>query len=53
MGCDIAFQVLDRYVEARLREPGPGERFAGLAAHLCGCADCRQDYEGLLAAACR
>lgn len=52
-GCDVAFQVLDRYVDAQLREPGPGQRFPGLAAHLHGCVACRQDYDGLVAAARR
>jgi hypothetical protein len=49
-GCDVTFQVLDRYVQAHGHEPGPGQRFPGVAAHLRGCGACRQDCEGLLAA---
>jgi hypothetical protein len=50
-GCDFTFQLLDRYVEAELRGPGPGPRFPAVAAHLRSCQDCHQDCRGLLAAA--
>jgi RNA polymerase sigma-70 factor (ECF subfamily) len=52
-GCDVAFQVLDRYAEAELAGSDPRPRFPGLAAHLSGCRPCGQDYQGLLAAAAR
>lgn len=50
-GCDVTFQVLDVYAEALHQERAPGLRFPGVAAHLRGCTACRQDYEGLVAAA--
>jgi RNA polymerase sigma-70 factor (ECF subfamily) len=50
-GCDITFHVLDRYAGAALNGTGPECRFPGVAAHLRCCEACRQDYEGLLAAA--
>ncbi len=50
-GCDFTFQLLDRYVEAELRGPGPERRFPAVAAHLRSCPDCHQDCQGLMAAA--
>ncbi len=50
-GCDVTFQVLDRYVETQLHGQDPGRRFPAVAAHLRGCQACRQDCQGLLAGA--
>ena len=50
-GCDLAFQSLDKYAEADLRKAGPHVRYPGVAAHLSACPACRQDYQGVLAAA--
>jgi RNA polymerase sigma-70 factor, ECF subfamily len=50
-GCDVTFRLLDRYVEAELQRPGPGQRFPAVAAHLHGCRACQLDHRGLLAAA--
>jgi RNA polymerase sigma-70 factor (ECF subfamily) len=46
-GCEIAFQELDRYVDAERRGLKPQLRLAGVAVHLGACAPCRQDYRGL------
>jgi RNA polymerase sigma-70 factor (ECF subfamily) len=51
LGCDLAFEVIDRYAEAQVRGLGPQQRFPGVAAHLRGCRPCHQDYDGLLAVA--
>lgn len=42
-GCDFTFQLLDRYVEAELRGPGPEPRFLAVAAHLPGMRPQRRD----------
>ena len=52
-GCDLAFRALDRYAEADLADTCPQSRFPGVAVHLARCAPCHQDYQGLLAIACR
>jgi RNA polymerase sigma-70 factor (ECF subfamily) len=49
-GCDVAFQVLDRFAEVDLAGSDPQAQFRGVAAHLAGCQPCGQDYQGLLAA---
>jgi hypothetical protein len=33
-GCDVTFQVLDRYIETQLHGQDPGRRFPAVAAHL-------------------
>ncbi len=50
-GCDAAFAVLDRYVEAVRRGDDVEGSFAGFLTHIRNCAACREDAEGLLAAA--
>ena len=49
-GCAETFDLLDRYVEARLDGRNADERFPGVAAHLRICSPCLDDYKGLLAA---
>lgn len=49
-GCEAAFEVLDRYVEALLRGGDVASVFAHVVAHLENCVACREDTEGLLAA---
>jgi hypothetical protein len=49
-GCDGTFDLLDLYVQAQLSGRDT-ERFRGVIAHLRGCAPCREDHAGLLAAA--
>jgi hypothetical protein len=51
VGCDETFDLLDLYVEERLADGVPEQRFPGVAAHLRICDPCLDDYEGLLAAA--
>jgi hypothetical protein len=50
-GCDGAFEVLDQYVEAVRRGEDPRLRYAEFVTHIRHCAACREDAEGLLAAA--
>lgn len=49
-GCDGAFDVLDRYVEALRRGADAAAAFPTFVTHLEQCADCREDTEGLMAA---
>jgi len=49
-GCDAGFEVLDQYVEALLRGEDVARLFPEITAHLAGCAACREDTEGLIAA---
>ena len=48
-GCDVAFQMLDRYAVAAA-DASDGERFRGVTAHLGACRPCQLDYQGLVAA---
>lgn len=48
-GCRVAFELLDRYVEAELATHDAGDRYPGVAAHLRGCAACHEVYVGLVA----
>jgi hypothetical protein len=50
-GCEAAFAVLDEYVDAIRRGDDVRESFAGLLTHIRNCPACREDAEGLLAAA--
>lgn len=50
-GCDVTFQVLDRYAETQLHGQDPGRRFPAVAAHLRRCQACQQDCQGVLAGA--
>jgi hypothetical protein len=51
VGCAETTALLDVYVELTLTKAEPERRYPGLAAHLRACAPCRQDFDGLLAAA--
>ncbi|AWT57474.1 hypothetical protein [Mycolicibacterium smegmatis] len=48
VGCDEAMEVLHIYAElpVGLR----AQRYPGVAAHLCACGPCAEDFDGLLAA---
>ena len=48
-GCEGAFEVLDRYVEAVRRGENTQLRYADFVTHIRNCAACREDTEGLLA----
>lgn len=48
-GCDEAFEVMDRYVDAILQRIVPSPDLIGFLGHLSHCAACREDTEGLLA----
>ncbi len=50
-GCGETLRHLDVYVDVLLEGGRPELRFPGIAAHLRGCGPCRQDLEGLIAAA--
>ena len=49
-GCDAGMTVVDQYVEAVLRGDDAEALFPGLVAHMAGCAACREDIEGIIAA---
>ncbi len=49
LSCDVCFEHVDRYVEARVAGSDPEHAVPGMRAHLQGCAACREDYESLLA----
>lgn len=49
-GCEACFEVLDAYAEAVQRGADADRLFPEVVAHLAGCAACREDAEGLLAA---
>lgn len=49
-GCEACFERLDEYAEAVLRGAGGERRFLEVVTHLAGCAACREDAEGLIAA---
>jgi hypothetical protein len=49
-GCEACFEILDQYAEALLRRDDVGRLYPEVVAHLAGCAACREDTEGLLAA---
>jgi RNA polymerase sigma-70 factor, ECF subfamily len=49
-GCDVAFLELHGYAHAELDGRDPAAGLPAVGAHLRGCAACRDDYRGLLAA---
>ena len=49
-GCEACFEMLDEYAEAVLRGGDVTRLYPEVIAHLTGCAACREDTEGLLAA---
>ena len=50
LGCEAAFEVMDRYAEALLHGEDVEQAFPEVVSHLENCAACREDVEGLLAA---
>ena len=49
-GCEAGFAIVEQYVEAVLRGDDGERLFPGIVAHMAGCAACREDIEGLIAA---
>jgi anti-sigma factor RsiW len=48
VGCDICFQLLDRYVELELAgRLGELPQAAALEAHFAGCPACHEEYASL------
>ncbi|HET7398605.1 MAG TPA: hypothetical protein VFJ94_08790 [Intrasporangium sp.] len=47
LSCDDCFALMDRYVEAVLRDPRATTP-AGMRAHLDGCPACAEEVESLL-----
>lgn len=52
-GCGETIAMLDVYVDLLLAGGDPERLLPGIATHLRDCPPCRQDLEGLLAAARR
>jgi hypothetical protein len=50
-GCAASFEVLHIYVDAEAADGEPARSLPGIAAHLRTCPACREDYNGLVAAA--
>jgi hypothetical protein len=50
-GCEATFALMDRYVDAVLREADVALEYPQVLVHLRNCSACREDTEGLLAAA--
>jgi hypothetical protein len=50
-GCEAVFAVMDQYVDAVVRGDDVVLKYPGVLAHLRNCSACREDTEGLLAAA--
>lgn len=48
VGCDEAMEVLHIYAD--LPAGVRAQRYPGVAAHLCACGPCADDFDGLLAA---
>ena len=48
-GCDVCFDVLDRFVELALAGHDVDAALPGLRAHLEGCPACREEHESLRA----
>ena len=49
VGCDVCFDVLDRYVELDLAGHDAEATVPGMRAHLAGCPACREEYASLRA----
>lgn len=49
-GCETCFELADRYAEALVRGDDVSKLFPEIVAHLAGCAACREDTEGVIAA---
>jgi len=50
IGCDECFEQLDRFVEMTLAGKNAAEAMPLVQNHLERCADCREEFEALLAA---
>ena len=50
IGCDECFEQLDRFVEMELAGRNAAEAMPLVQDHLERCADCREEFEALLAA---
>ena len=50
VGCEQAMKMLHVYAELVASGEPAEERYPGIAAHLCACGPCGEDFEGLLAA---
>jgi len=50
-GCEAVFAVMDQYVDAVIQGDDVALKYPGVLAHLRNCSACREDTEGLLAAA--
>jgi hypothetical protein len=48
-GCDEAFGVLDRYVEAEVEGREAEALFPAVAEHFRNCEGCKEDHDGLVA----
>jgi len=49
IGCDECFQQLDRFIEITLAGKNAAEAMPLVQDHLDRCADCREEFEALLA----
>jgi predicted anti-sigma-YlaC factor YlaD len=49
VGCEVCFDMLDRYVELQLAGQDADKAIPGLRAHLDGCPACREEHESLYA----
>ena len=49
-GCEAGMAIVDMFVEAVLRGDDADRMFPEMAAHMSGCAACREDIEGLIEA---
>ena len=47
VSCETCFERLDRYVELELAGADAEAAVPGMAAHLAGCAACREDRDAL------
>ena len=50
IGCDECFDQLDRFVELELAGRSAAEALPLIQKHLEHCANCREEFEALLAA---
>ena len=50
IGCDECFEQLDRFIEITLAGKNAAEAMPLVQDHLDRCADCREEFEALLAA---
>jgi len=48
--CDECMAQMDRYAELHLEGERPADSLPLVHAHLSICRDCREEYDGLLAA---